>query len=243
MHQQTTTHPASTSPDFLSSPAPPPPDLIDLYKTADAGATAALLGKLSIERAFASKLDDVRSGAFPGCGLLGGERTRQLQEGRLLAARFVCLPGVPAGSLNQTAGCSPHDPPPPLRPRPAAIQQRLAASLREYRMLHMRGAGGLSPNSLVLPERLKAMPLLCLGLVKTAALRGSGRDVNSDERTAVGHTMMAGGVPENLALIYPACYPVHELAGGWLGGGGVGGAGVGVGGTAGLGVAAGWSGT
>lgn len=122
------------------------------------------------------------------------------------------------------------------------------ASLREYRALHMRGTpggmgAGLSPNALVLPERLRSMPLLTLGeaglaactcacvhsgtdephsittvpsplglcfpasftsrvhtallnpsallcvppgLIKTAALRGTGRDVNSDERTAVG---------------------------------------------------------
>lgn len=38
------------------------------------------------------------------------------------------------------------------------------AALREYRMLHMRGQGmGVSPNSMVLPERLKSLPVLCLG--------------------------------------------------------------------------------
>lgn len=38
------------------------------------------------------------------------------------------------------------------------------AALREYRMLHMRGAGmGISPNAMVLPERLKSLPVLCLG--------------------------------------------------------------------------------
>ena len=42
------------------------------------------------------------------------------------------------------------------------------ASLREYRALHMRGTpggmgAGLSPNALVLPERLRSMPLLTLG--------------------------------------------------------------------------------
>lgn len=128
-------------------------------------------------------------------------------------------------------------------------------------MLHMRGAPGMgpSPNALVLPERLKSMPLLTLGalephthaclapkpaclhccrrpwpalhlqpprhlsripplaagLTKVAALRGSGRDVNSDERIAVGHTVMAGSVWDLLRLVYPAAYPVHELAGAW----------------------------
>ena len=62
------------------------------------------------------------------------------------------------------------------------------SALREYRLLHMRsapggmgigmgpmgGSGQLSPNSLVLPERLKSLPLLALGLSKVAALRGGG---------------------------------------------------------------------
>ncbi len=39
-----------------------PTELIDLYKTADAGATVALMGKHAVERSFSSKLDDVRSG-------------------------------------------------------------------------------------------------------------------------------------------------------------------------------------
>ncbi|EFN54134.1 hypothetical protein CHLNCDRAFT_135519 [Chlorella variabilis] len=137
-------------------------DLIDLYKQSDAGATAALMGKLSVERSYSAKLDDVRT----------------------------------------------------------SLQQRLVATLREYRMLHMRGAGpgmgtNLSPNSLVLPERLKGLPLLTLGLLKTAALRGGGRDVNSDERAAVGHQMVSCSVYDQLRLIYPSCYPVYELAGDW----------------------------
>lgn len=64
-------------------------------------------------------------------------------------------------------------PPPPAPPSscPTAIQQRLVSSLREYRMLHMRGGpAGLSPNALVLPERLKCMPLLTLGVLHV--LRG-----------------------------------------------------------------------
>lgn len=111
-------------------PAPPPrapalPDLIDLYKTADAGCTAALLGKLCVERSYSSKLDDVRS----------------------------------------------------------SIQQRLVAGLREYRLLHGRGmpgmgAAGLSPNALVLPERLKALPLLTLGAAGWAAV-GCVEDVGA----------------------------------------------------------------
>lgn len=46
-----------------------------------------------------------------------------------------------------------------------------------------------------------------------AALRGSGRDVNTDERTAVGHALITGSSYEVLRLIYPAAYPVHEPTG------------------------------
>jgi hypothetical protein len=61
-------------------PLPPflPEDLIDLYKQSDAGATTTLLGKMSVERSYNSKLDDVRSGggrggreAFVGSSIAG----------------------------------------------------------------------------------------------------------------------------------------------------------------------------
>lgn len=37
-------------------------DLVELYKASDAGATAALLAKVSVERSYSAKLDDVRMG-------------------------------------------------------------------------------------------------------------------------------------------------------------------------------------
>ena len=37
-------------------------DLIELYKAGDAGGTAALLAKVSVERSYSAKLDDVRTG-------------------------------------------------------------------------------------------------------------------------------------------------------------------------------------
>ena len=84
-------------------------------------------------------------------------------------------------------------------------------------MLHMRGPPGMgpSPTSLVLPERLKSLPLLTLGVLKTAALRGSGRDVNTDERAAVGHEIISGPVPDILRLAYPSCFRVDQLSGNW----------------------------
>jgi protein transport protein SEC24 len=98
----------------------------------------------------------------------------------------------------------------------AQVQQRLAAAMREYRMLHMRGMpGGPPPGSLVLPERLKSLPVLVLGLLKTAALRGSGRDVNTDERAAVSAEIMTAPVTDILKLCYPACYRVDDQTGTW----------------------------
>ena len=61
------------------------------------------------------------------------------------------------------------------------------------------------------------LPTLCCcpipGLGKIAALRGTGRDVNTDERTAVGHEVVTGSSYDILKLIYPACYPVYEPTG------------------------------
>lgn len=39
--------------------------------------------------------------------------------------------------------------------------------------------------------------------------------MSSDERTAVGHQLIACSVYDTLRLVYPSCYPVHELAGDW----------------------------
>ena len=95
------------------------------------------------------------------------------------------------------------------------IQMSLCSSLKEYRMLHMRGTGAPHPGSMVLPEKLKSLPVLTLGLLKSAALRGSGRDVNTDERAAVSHQITTGNVPDLIRLIYPSCYRVDKPEGPW----------------------------
>eukprot|EP00889_Picochlorum_renovo_P008544 jgi/Picre1/35574/NNA_003035.t1 len=95
------------------------------------------------------------------------------------------------------------------------IQQTLCSSLKEYRMLHMRGSGGPQPGSMVLPEKLKSLPVLTLGLLKTAALRGSGRDVNTDERAAVSHHITTGTIRDLVKLMYPSCYRVDQESGNW----------------------------
>ena len=134
-------------------------DLIDLYKSSDAGAIATLMGKMAVERSLSTKLDDVR----------------------------------------------------------VQMQQRLAAGLREYRLLHSRGvtASGPALGAMVLPERLKSLPVLVLGLLKTTALRGSGKDVNTDERAAVGAQIVTAPVVDIVKLCYPSCYRVDDRTGDW----------------------------
>lgn len=132
-------------------------ELIDLYKSCDAGCTAALMAKVNVEKTFTSKLDVVRSN----------------------------------------------------------VQQSLCNALKEYRMLHMRGTAAPQPGSMVLPEKLKVLPVLTLGLLKSAALRGTGRDVNTDERAAVSHQVTTSNVPDLVKLVYPSCYRVDQEAGPW----------------------------
>lgn len=95
------------------------------------------------------------------------------------------------------------------------IQHSLCNALKEYRMLHMRGTGSPQPGSMVLPEKLKVLPVLTLGLIKSAALRGTGRDVNTDERAAVSHQVTTASVSDIVKLIYPACYRVDQESGSW----------------------------
>ena len=46
-------------------------------------------------------------------------------------------------------------------------------------------------------------------------MRGSGRDVNSDERAAVSAQIMTAPVEDILKLCYPACYRVDDRSGDW----------------------------
>ncbi len=141
----------------LTMSVPIVPDLIDLYKACDTGCTAALMAKISVEKALSAKLEVVRSG----------------------------------------------------------IQGSLVAALREYRMLHMRGTAAPHPGSMVLPERLKSLPVMALGLMKSSALRGGGRDVNTDERAAVSSSITTGRVHDIVRLLYPSCYRVDQEGGPW----------------------------
>lgn len=53
------------------------------------------------------------------------------------------------------------------------------------------------------------------GLSKSAAIRGSARDVVIDERIAVGLDLMSASVPTMLRLLYPTLYVVHDPSGDW----------------------------
>ena len=53
------------------------------------------------------------------------------------------------------------------------------------------------------------------GLLSSPALRGTMRDVQSDERASFGFDVNAASVAQLLAWVYPALYPVHDPTGDW----------------------------
>eukprot|EP00877_Chromochloris_zofingiensis_P002473 jgi/Chrzof1/12226/Cz06g26070.t1 len=93
-----------------------------------------------------------------------------------------------------------------------ALQAKVGAALKEYRLLH--SAHARTPMALIYPESLKFLPVFTLGLIKSTAFRG-GREVNADERAAMTHVLMAASVDETLHLAYPDCYMVHDASGDW----------------------------
>lgn len=94
-----------------------------------------------------------------------------------------------------------------------ALQHKTVSLLKEFRMMHAQHFR--APNKMMLPDPARMLPLYTLALTKVAAMRGTARDVNADERIAVGFEMMAAS-PELMArLIYPDLYPVFEMNGEW----------------------------
>jgi protein transport protein SEC24 len=65
-------------------------------------------------------------------------------------------------------------------------------------------------GQLIYPDTMKYLPLWCLGINKTAALRPGRNEVHADERVAVGHEIMACSVPQLLLLAYPALYHLGD---------------------------------
>ena len=100
----------------------------------------------------------------------------------------------------------------------AVLQHKLVLALREYRSVHVAQARGGQPiphNGLIFPPALRYLPIWALGALKTAALRGTVRDVPTDERIAVGFDVIAASVPGLLRMAYPALMPVHDPSGDW----------------------------
>ncbi|CAL8469171.1 g8712 [Coccomyxa elongata] len=99
----------------------------------------------------------------------------------------------------------------------SAIQTKLVLALREYRLLHASASRGttLPHNKLIFPPTLRYLPVWILGLLKTPALRGTMRDVSTDERAAYCFEISAAGVEELLTWVYPSLYPVHDPSGDW----------------------------
>lgn len=130
-------------------------ELGEMYRASDGGAVAALLGKLAVEKALMSKLEDTR----------------------------------------------------------AALQAKVSAALKEYRMLV--GAHGRQPNALVYPPGLRFLAAHALGLIKSTAFRGSGREVNADERIAALHSLMEAPVEATLTAAYPDVFALHDASVPW----------------------------
>jgi protein transport protein SEC24 len=95
-----------------------------------------------------------------------------------------------------------------------ALEGRVAAALREYRLLHAAQAQRGAPQALVFPSSLRLLPALALGLLKHSALRG-GREVPSDERAAAAHALMEAPQGETVRQSYPDVYALHDSGALW----------------------------
>ena len=56
---------------------------------------------------------------------------------------------------------------------------------------------------------------MCAGLLKTAALRGTSKDVQTDERTAYSFDMSQACTEQLLQWVYPPLYPLHDTSTPW----------------------------
>jgi hypothetical protein len=153
-------------------------ELSELYAATDAGATAALLAKLGVEKALGARLEETRAavqvrGAEGGCtGATGGlKHTHRHTCTHTHTHTSACsLPSNHPPTHPPThPSPSPSCPPPPPFPR---LQSKLAASLKEYRLLH--GAHMRNPGALLYPTSMRYLPALLLGLLKTTAFRWVG---------------------------------------------------------------------
>ena len=80
---------------------------------------------------------------------------------------------------------------------------------------HLLAAYVFTKLSVPLDNLCLLLVLPAAGLTKSAAIRGSARDVVIDERIAVGLDLMSASVPTMLRLLYPNLYVVHDPSGDW----------------------------
>ncbi|CAK0784355.1 hypothetical protein CVIRNUC_007559 [Coccomyxa viridis] len=96
------------------------------------------------------------------------------------------------------------------------LQHKVGLALKEFRLLHAASMRGAVPmNKLIFPPALKYLPLWSLGLLKTQALRGAMKDVQTDERTAFGFDINQACTDQLLQWVYPPLYPVHDPSTPW----------------------------
>ncbi|MEW5302407.1 MAG: hypothetical protein WDW36_005198 [Sanguina aurantia] len=94
-----------------------------------------------------------------------------------------------------------------------SVTTKLVSALKEFRLMHASSLR--QSNKIIYPDTLKYLPLWCLGITKSAALRGGAKDVNADERIAVGHEIMSAPVLALCRLAYPTLYVLHDPSGPW----------------------------
>ena len=168
-------------------------DLADLYRAVDGGATAAMLAKLAVEKAYGARLDETRAAIQHKVGLA-------LREYRLAHAASTASSGYGMGG-GGGGGMMMHQQPQYNNYGSVAAPRPVAAVLPH--------------NALVFPPGLRHLAVWTLGITKLPALRGGARDVSPDERAAQGLEVMAAPVRSLLRLLYPAMLPVHDPSGEW----------------------------
>lgn len=89
----------------------------------------------------------------------------------------------------------------------SGITDKCVQILASYRK---HGAAMSSPGQLILPESLKELTVLLLGLIKTKALRGG--NVSSDMRVFSMRLMKSMPLDELALYLYPRVFGLHNLA-------------------------------
>lgn len=90
------------------------------------------------------------------------------------------------------------------------------APVPAIRWLRYLGHGYISNPTVcaVYAQQLTSWDTLA-GLLKTQALRGTMRDVQTDERTAFAFDMYQACTEQLLQWVYPPLYPVHDTSTPW----------------------------